>query len=163
MIITSRHLWLLPVLAAIGVGAVLLFVPSRSLRPDLHLATPTNIPDVVRTALHKRMERHGNDMVDLSWSVVLLKYDLVARLARHIADEAPLGRPLNDVDTPVNAALPTRFFEIQDQLIAATKQLESAATARDPDRLARTYSSVAQTCVACHALYLAPAPPTAAQ
>jgi hypothetical protein len=159
MTMTSRHLWLLPVLSAIGLGAILLFVPSRTLRPDLHLASPTQISEVVRTALHKRMERHGNDMVDLSWSVVLLKYDLVARLARHIADEAPLGRPLNEVDTHINAALPPRFFELQDQLMAATKMLESAATAGDPDRLARTYSSVAQTCVTCHALYLSPAAP----
>ena len=82
MTLMPRHIWLLPVVAAVGFGAALLLMPTRTLRPDRHLASPEYIPEIIRTALHKRMERHGNDMVDLSWSVVLLKYDLVARLAQ---------------------------------------------------------------------------------
>jgi hypothetical protein len=160
MTLMPRHIWLLPVLAAIGLGAALLLMPARTIRPDRHLASPEHIPEAVRAILHKRMERHGNDMVDLSWSVVLLKYDLVARLARHIAEEAPVSRPLNDVDTPINAALPARFFDLQDQLVMETKQLALAATGGNPDRLAETYSAVARTCVACHALYLTAAAPS---
>jgi Cytochrome C' len=160
MPLRSRHLWLLPVLIAIAVAATLLLLPSRRLRPDRHLSSPEHIPEIVRRALHQRMERHGNDMVDLSWSVVLLKYDVVTSLANRIGNEAPLARSLGDVETPVNAALPARFFDLQDQLIAETKRLAEAAQGGDPDRLATAYSAVTRTCVSCHALYLtAPAVP----
>lgn len=155
-----RHLWLVPVLVGIGIATTLLLIPSRRLGRDQHLATPDHIPDAVRSALHQRMERHGNDMVDLSWSVVLLKYDLVERLAARIASEPPVARSLGDVETPINAALPTRFFELQDQLLAQTKQLAAAAQANEPDRLATAYAGVAGTCVTCHALYLARPPST---
>ncbi len=159
MALRSRHLWLVPVLVGIGVAATLLLIPSRRLGRDQHLATPEHIPAAVRAALHQRMERHGNDMVDLSWSVVLLKYDLVERLAGQIAGESPIARSLGDVETPVNAALPARFFELQDHLLAQAKQLADAAHTAEPDRLAIAYAALARTCVSCHALYLTrPAP-----
>jgi len=160
----KKHIWLVPVLVGIGVGLTLLLAPSKTAQRE-HLATPQNVPAVIRAALSKRMERHGNDMVDLSWSVILLRYDTAAALARRIADEPPVARSLGDVETPANAALPERFFELQDSLRANTRELAEAATAQDPTRVGATYAKVAQTCVACHALYLgtpSPAAPPAA-
>lgn len=118
------------------------------------LAEPTWLPEEARALLSSRMERHGEDMTFLLPSVVLLNYRWAEGLTERIAAEPRLARPgVGDADS-LNARLPKRFFELQDEVKARALEVSAAAQARDEARLARTFGELTQTCVACHALYL---------
>lgn len=121
-------------------------------KPELPVATW--LPAEARNLLKARMERHGEDMTFLLPSVVLLSYRWAEGLTERIAAEPRLARPgAGDADS-LNARLPERFFQLQDEVRAKAQAVSEAARARDDARLARTFGELTQTCVACHALYL---------
>ena len=119
-----------------------------------HLAEPEYLPEPARSLLHTRMQHHGASMTELLATVVLLDYEGTQRAARTIVQEPRLARPTSLDATQLNARLPERFFAFQDQLHARAAQLEAAATAHDPARLASAYGQLTETCVACHSVYL---------
>jgi cytochrome c556 len=119
-----------------------------------HLAEPQYLPEAARALLHTRMQHHGESMTELLSTVVLLDYEGTQRSAREIVEEPRLARPTTMDATQLNSRLPERFFALQDQLHMRAAQLEATATAHDPARLASAYGQLAETCVACHAVYL---------
>ena len=127
--------------------------------PKKNLGAPSYLSALARQLLTQRMVRHGRDMLALVQSVLLLDRETTQRLAAEIAAEPRLTRPIAGGADDVNAALPERFFVLQDELKSRAVELAEAARAADDTRLAARLGEVTQTCVSCHSTYLEPLPP----
>lgn len=100
------------------------------------------------------MERHGKDMSHLMTGVVLLKREVVEPLAQSLAGEPRITRPLPDSRDDLNAALPERFFVLQDELRERARSLAEAARTKDDKQLGEAFGRLTQTCIACHSAFL---------
>lgn len=121
---------------------------------------PERLPATARDLLHQRMQRHGDAMNGLVWSVVLLNYDLAAARAQEIADEPRLARPLQQDASELNSQLPEGFFEAQDKLAREAKEVATVARRRDATALSTAASQLMAACMGCHAAYLEAPPPS---
>lgn len=123
------------------------------------LEAPAYLSPLARQLLKQRMQRHGGQMLALVQSVLFLDHETTRRLAAELAAEPRLTRPIAGGADDLNAALPERFFVLQDEL--RSRALELVAATRKPGTpdLPRRLGEVTQTCVACHATYLEPATP----
>jgi hypothetical protein len=142
-------------LAAAGVNLSAAAPARPPARPELHLPPPDYLPPQARGRLRARMGRHGAQMSGLMRAVVLLDHETTARLAQQIADEEMIGRGAGG-DWP--ALLPDRFFELQDGLRDQAAQLAGHASARDSAGAGAAAGRLLETCVGCHAAYLAGGP-----
>ena len=114
-----------------------------------HLGEPANLSPAARRVIRERMERHGQDMEDLVWSVLLLDYANAARAASAMAAGArPLDRNAPELEHLVY------LFEMQDELRARALTLAEAASKRDPTAMEAAFKQVSETCVKCHVMYL---------
>ncbi len=125
------------------------------------LEAPTYLSPIARQLLKQRMKRHGNDMLAMLRSVLLLDHDTTQRLASELAAEPRLTRPIAGGADDLNAALPERFFVLQDELRSRALDLAAAAQKSDDVKLAARLGEVTATCVSCHSVYLEPAAPQA--
>jgi len=138
--------------------------PSENTKPklpqaNLVLATPDYMPKLARELLRKRMERHGRDQSRLVLAVTLLQRDVVKSIAGDIATEPRIVRPLAEGRDDLNAALPERFFVLQDALRLRAKDLAAAASTKDDVGLAKSFGQMVEICVSCHSVYLDPEAP----
>lgn len=145
---------LLSVVAVGMVAAGVILLPARKIAPEHHLAEPAHLPSVARGLLKQRMARHGNDMTELMSTVAVLDFEGAAKAARHVAEEATIARPVGSDATELNAQLPERFFQLQDDLKASARTMATAAEAHDANALADSFGRLARTCVSCHQVYL---------
>jgi cytochrome c556 len=127
--------------------------------PKKSLGAPSYLSAIARQLLTQRMVRHGRDMLALVESVLLLDRETTQRLAAEIAAEPRLTRPIAGGADDVNAALPERFFVLQDELKSRATDLAEAARLGDDVKLAARLGELTQTCVSCHSTYLEPLPP----
>jgi cytochrome c556 len=104
--------------------------------------------------LEARMQRHGQEMMFLVVNLVILQREEAARAADEIAEEPRLARPATGDADSLNALLPKRFFELEDELRERARALSSAARAKDDSRLIAAYGQLTATCMSCHSLYL---------
>ncbi|MCA9539045.1 MAG: cytochrome c [Myxococcales bacterium] len=112
------------------------------------------LQDEVRTLLRPRMARHGKDLADLWGAMRADDRPAVARIARQVAEEPRLARPLGEAaDDTLNATVPPAFFEFQDALAARAAALAEAAESDDGARLAPAFNALADACARCHASY----------
>jgi cytochrome c556 len=111
------------------------------------------VPPAVRALLKKRMARHAGDMNELLAAAVRVDYPTIVESAGRIAAEPPLARPVTGEASEINAQIPPRFFDLQDELRAHARDLAAAAKERKPERVASTMGALAGTCVRCHALF----------
>jgi cytochrome c556 len=102
------------------------------------------------------MARHGQDMLALTQAVIFLDHESTQRLATVIAEEPRLTRPIAGGEDDLNAALPERFFVLQDELRSRAKALAEVSRGTDNDSLAARFGELTQTCVSCHSTYLEP-------
>lgn len=130
---------------------------SAAARPVMR--KPEWIPSEAREMLAARMRRHGEEMMFLVVSVLILSYDSAESMALEIAAEPKIGRPGAGESGTINALLPSRFFEFQDELRDRADAVADAARAKDHTRLVRAYGQLAETCVGCHAAYMEAEPP----
>ncbi len=114
------------------------------------------LPPLARSLLHRKMERHGNDMVRLVIAVTLLQREKVKLFASDIANEPRLTRPMAGEEDALNAALPEKLFVLQDELRSRAKTLAEAARNERDETLAIDLGLMMQTCVACHSAFLQP-------
>ncbi len=114
-------------------------------------AVPERLPDGVRLALKKKMGRHAQDMTHLVTAVTRLSREDAAALATRIAEEPRLSRPVAGGEEDVNALLPERFFQLQNEVHVIATQLAEAAAAGDDVALGRAFGRLAESCVSCHA------------
>jgi hypothetical protein len=99
------------------------------------------------------MARHGKSMSELVQAVIVLDYPRTARLAREIAEEPRLARPLSQNANEVNVSLPEPFFQLQDELRQRAARLAEAARTRGQTELAPAFGQLTETCVSCHRVY----------
>lgn len=123
------------------------------------LPAPAWLPPQAREMLIARMQRHGEEMMFLIVHVVVLDYDQAAAQAERIASEPRLGRPAPGEKDTLNALLPARFFELEDELRTHASSVAVAARAKDNAKLVGAYGQVLGACVNCHSLYLSPVVP----
>ena len=126
--------------------------PATNERPRLQ--DPQWLPESARQMLATRMERHGDDITWMTASVVLLSYEGTAEMAERIAAEPRLSRPEPGETDTVNALLPPRFFELQDQLRDRAREVVKVARAHDERGMVKAFGAMTETCVACHSTYL---------
>lgn len=131
--------------------------PKAATKPqeaELGLGAPDYLSALARQLLKKRMERHGRDLSRLVVAVTLLQRDVVKELAGEIASEPRIVRPLAEGRDELNAALPERFFVLQDALKLRGKELAEAAQKKDDVALAQSLGKLVEICVGCHSAYL---------
>ncbi len=122
----------------------------------MKLPTPSYLPELAREFLRRRMQRHGRDMQELLFAVVLLQREVARDTATRIAEEPRLARPEIADEDILNKALPPRFFVLQDELRDRAKAVAEAARKGDDKQLGAAWSRLAETCVSCHSVYLNP-------
>lgn len=120
------------------------------------LTPPAYLPEIAREYLHRRMERHGRDMQELMFSVVLLTREVARDTATRIATEPRIAKPEQSDEDSLNRALPPRFFVLQDELRDRAKKVAAAANAGSDQQLGAAYAKLTETCIACHSVYLNP-------
>jgi hypothetical protein len=118
------------------------------------LPAPDYLSETARALLRKKMDRHGLDAKDLMFGVTLLRYDVAKDAAQRIASEPRLVRPVAGGEDDLNAALPERFFVLQDEARLRAQAVAAAASNRDDKALAESYGRLVETCVSCHSVYL---------
>lgn len=124
--------------------------------PVVLAADAEPLSPLARRFLHRRMERHGEDMLRLMKAVVLVEREGARAIANDIANEPRLARPMPDADAEINASLPSRFFTLQDELRERAKAVAAAAATRDTAELTRAFGRLTETCVTCHEAFRAP-------
>lgn len=111
------------------------------------------LSDLARKVLQRRMGRHGGDVAELTTAVVLLRYEVAADAAARIANEPRLLRPVVGGEEDLNAAIPERFFVLQDQLRDKAQRLATHARLKNPAALGDAFGQLTATCVSCHASF----------
>ena len=122
------------------------------------LDTPSYLNPLARQLLKTRMLRHSNDALALVHAVVLLDHRTAQRLATELASEPRLTRAIAGGEDDLNAALPERFFVLQDELRSRALELAEAAKKSDSVQMSERLGELTKSCVACHAAYLEPRP-----
>lgn len=130
-------------------------VPASKLPPT---QPDGDLPPIARSLLSQRMEGHAVSATELLWAVVFLEHEETARIARDLAEEPRIARPLPGVTDELNARLPPRFFELQDGFAKRAAALADAADEGDGDEVATRYGELTRACIACHTAYLEVSP-----
>jgi hypothetical protein len=117
------------------------------------LDPPEDLSNTARSILRSRMASHARDMGDLMSAVMILEYPAIRERASRISSDVSLARPLSADATELNAALPERFFDLQDELKVRATALGVASAQNDAFRVADAYGKLSETCVSCHASY----------
>jgi cytochrome c556 len=117
------------------------------------LEPPEDLSNTARAILRSRMASHARDMGDLMSAVMILDYPTIRERASRISADASLARPLSADATELNAALPERFFDLQDELKVRATALGAASARNDAFQVADAYGKLSETCVSCHASY----------
>lgn len=92
-------------------------------------------------------------MADLMSAIMVLRYPIIRDRAQAIADDVDLARPLTGDATELNALLPAKFFDYQDELRVRAHALQAAAAQSNAYAVADAYGRLSETCVRCHATY----------
>ena len=124
---------------------VLLALPARA--EERHLGTPAISP-TARALIQQKMRKHSRQMTELTWAVVLLDYARSTEIALALATEPTTSA------TVLGAALPPRFFALQEQLRGRAREIHAAARGKNAQTLATAYGGLAETCVSCHDAYM---------
>ncbi len=126
---------------------------ARAVAPPDRLTPPEDLPPTARAILRTRMASHARDMGTLMSNIMVLRYKKIEEGASAIAADANLSRPLTGDATELNAHLPAKFFDLQEELKERAKVLAEAAHRMSAFDVADAYGSVSETCVRCHATY----------
>ena len=142
--------------SALAVVPTTVKTPAAKVTPatEVALPRPDYLPPALREVLRRRMVDHGRDMHELVFAVVLLHREVAKMAARRIASEPKIARPTPGGEDDLNAALPERFFLLQDELKVNASKLADAASGKDDKQLASALGRMTETCVSCHAAYL---------
>ncbi len=130
--------------------------PGAEAAAQANLPAPEWLPLEAREMLSAGMQRHGEEMMLLLVSVMMLQHEDTELLAQQVASTPRLGRPAPGESGTLGSLLPARFFELQDELQARARAMADAARTKDDSRIVRAYGQLAETCVSCHSVYLNP-------
>jgi cytochrome c556 len=122
--------------------------PAANALPGDKLSEPS------RRAIGQRMRHHAEDLTDLLKAVLLLDHDGVEERARALAEAPKLSQPApGEIDT-LNASIPKRFFELQNDFVKKAKALGQTAKQHDDVKMGKAFGQLTEACVACHSVYL---------
>jgi cytochrome c556 len=128
---------------------------AQAVSPPGRLRPPEQLSETARVILKTRMAAHARDMGSLVSEIMLLHYEQIQDVARRIAGDANLSRPLANDASELNSALPEKFFLYQEDLRLEAATLAEAAGRQHPFDVADSYGRLSQVCVRCHATYRA--------
>jgi hypothetical protein len=141
------------VFAGVVVAAAVGLWPSRRIADEHTMPAAARLSDAARATVRTQMHAHARGMLALASTVTVLDYEGAVAAADAVLAEPRVARPTSGDATELNAALPPRFFELQDQLRAELQAVRAAAGAHDGERLADSFGTVTVTCVRCHQTY----------
>src|SRR5688572_3610556 len=122
--------------------------------PPPQIKPPNWLPVQAREMLAARMARHGEEMMYLTAMVLTVNYEGAAQIAEHIAEEPRIARPTPDEHGTISELLPTRFFELQDELKERAIAMAAAARSQRKEDMLQGFGRLTETCVSCHITYL---------
>jgi hypothetical protein len=111
------------------------------------------LPRLAGELLHPLMRIHADDVAAIRHAMAARAYDRLAAAAGALAREPRLARPSPAIRDTVNESLPPEFFDLQDRMLIAARDLETAAGDRDDAAIEHAFADLRSTCVSCHALY----------
>jgi len=135
-------------------GGAALALDSKTTRKEAGDVRPDRLSAPTREFLSMRMKDHRVDMESLMRAVIVLDRRKAAVLSIRIAEDASLARPISGQTDLMNAQIPPRFFDLQEELRAAAREVSTAATKGSDMAIAKSFGKLTETCVACHASYL---------
>ena len=135
-----------------GLLTVLLLADSPA--PGHKTTAGDALSEPTRRAIAQRMAHHGVDLTDLLKAIVILDHDAVVDRVQVITEEPKLSRPRDGETGTLNASLPRRFFDLQDDLADRAAAVKEAAQAHDDARMGKAFGQLAESCVNCHRVYL---------
>lgn len=103
------------------------------------------LSEASRAFLKTKMKNHVKDMKELSIAVAIMKMSEVQRLAQGVANAPRLDPAVGPA-----AQLPTRFFELQNELKKNAQALSDAGKANDSSAALTEYKALITTCTTCH-------------
>jgi hypothetical protein len=121
--------------------------------PAERVASP--IPALGGIVLEPRMRRHADELAELRRAVYARDFPRAAAAARTILAEPRLARPSPAAGPTLNDEFPARFFELQDRMLDATREIATAADECEADAVDEAFAELTATCRSCHALYRA--------
>ncbi|MFO0593891.1 MAG: hypothetical protein U0228_01265 [Myxococcaceae bacterium] len=124
--------------------------PTKSEKDAAKQLEPEVLSNENKAFLKGKMKNHIKDMKDLSIAVATVKLKEVERLAQGIANAPRLDRNMGEA-----SKLPTRFFDLQDELKKKAQTLADAGKANDMNASLAGYQDLISTCVMCHATFKA--------
>jgi cytochrome c556 len=142
------------VVAAFAAALLVSLAPSQRIAPDPHLNAAERLPESARAAVATQMHAHARGMLELTSAATVLDYDGVRTATQRLLEEPRIARPVGRDASELNAALPPRFFDLQDQLRDRLQRLSHDAAARDANALAGSLAATTRTCIQCHDAYL---------
>lgn len=127
---------------------------AQAMSPQAKSLEPAQpLPGAARAVLKSRMANHVRDMSELVSAIMVLDYPTIVDRAKAVAGDANLARPLGGDATELNALLPDKFFEYQDDLRKNAGLLAAAAERMDALAVAEAYGHLSESCVRCHGVY----------
>ncbi|MBT8492815.1 MAG: cytochrome c, partial [Deltaproteobacteria bacterium] len=99
-----------------------------------------------------QMARHGARINTLQWAALMLNHERTKDIALQISTEPRIARPTAEDDT-INAAIPMKFYDLQDELHAAAGELAKASESKKIHEIKRAYGQLTKTCIRCHSVY----------
>jgi cytochrome c' len=143
--------------ARLAASLLLLLAACGRPEPTAPSVTPDTarrpLPGPVRDLIAGSMRVHGESMETLLLSALRLDYETTASYSSWLADEPHIPRPGTAPDS-INRAIPASFFDLQDAMFDAADALTAAARRRDDPAMAAAFGRLAQSCIACHSVYL---------
>lgn len=122
--------------------------PDKNTQKVIKQLEPANVSEEARAFLKTKMKNHGKELQGLSIAVATVKLPEVQRLAQDIANQ-----PRLDPSVGPAMKMPPRFFELQEELRRNAQALADAARDNQMSGSLEKYSTMIETCMACHAAF----------
>ena len=115
------------------------------------------VPPAVRALLHARMGRHAEVLRRLVEASLRLDHRAIGAAVDALLGEGALARADPTHPDLLNATVPLRFFELQDEMREGARALAAASAVGNDAAVATSFALITSSCIRCHAAFLAPA------
>lgn len=113
---------------------------------------PTPRSAHVDSPLMRKMRGHGAELMAMRAALYSGSYARVEQAADALAQAPLTAAPATQI---LHDQLPSSFFDLQAQMIAAARDVSKAARVGDDAALTVACDALAETCQSCHTVYRA--------
>lgn len=127
--------------------------PTEPLAPmaEIELDPSDELGEEAHLLLQHWMGRHGDEIEELFWAAITLKYEPTYEIASGLAEHvAGTHSNLEDLGAEVSGQFLALRGEFEQRLLA----IANAAAKRDAAATAEAFAAMTTTCVRCHQVYL---------